>query len=273
MKKIIFLDIDGTIRDFDGHVPASAAEAIQKAKSNGHKVCISTGRPLCQIERNILELGFDGVISGSGSYVEYQGNCTRHIYFTTMSYIALCSYLLENNCIIEFQRHDRCSILKHQESDFLALEDWIQDRLGVQAKKLATLPQAVESIMDRTEIEKLLFFSNRMSNEKLRKQWGKHTCIKEFSIPNSEKWGGEITPLGVHKAEGIRSILKEGNLSQEDVIAVGDSENDLEMLQFASVGIAMGNSSQEVKEAADMVTGSPRENGIYNAFLQLGLIG
>ena len=77
----------------------------------------------------------------------------------------------------------------------------------------------------------------------------------------------------MHKAEGIRSILKEGNLSQEDVIAVGDSENDLEMLQFASVGIAMGNSSQEVKEAADMVTGSPRENGIYNAFLQLGLIG
>jgi Cof subfamily protein (haloacid dehalogenase superfamily) len=273
LKKIIFLDIDGTIRDFDGHVPVSAIEAIKEARKNGHEVCISTGRPFCQIEKSILEIGFDGVISGSGSYVEYQGSCVRHVYFTTMSYIALCNYLVENHCIVEIQRHNMCNILKKQEPDFVALGEKIQGKLGENAKKLTVLPTPVESTMDLTQVEKLLFFSNRLSNEELQRKWGENLCITAFSIPNSEKWGGEITPQGVHKAEGIRSILQQGNFSQEDVIAIGDSENDLEMLKFASVGVAMGNSKPSVIEAADMVTASLREDGIYKAFLQLQLIG
>lgn len=273
MKKIIFLDIDGTIRDFDGHVPASAIEAIQEARKNGHEVCISTGRPYCQIEKSILEIGFDGVISGSGSYVEYKGACVRHVFFTTMSYIALCNYLVANHCIVEIQRHDTCNILKSQEQEFLALGEKIQGKLGAQAKQLTALPTAIESSMDLTQVEKLLFFSNELSNEELQKKWGESLCITAFSIPNSEKWGGEITPQGVHKAEGIRSILEEGDFGQQNVIAVGDSENDIEMLKFASIGVAMGNSRPAVIEAADMVTESLREDGIYKAFLQLQLIG
>jgi Cof subfamily protein (haloacid dehalogenase superfamily) len=272
MKKIIFLDIDGTIRDFDGHVPASAIEAIQQARKNGHEVCISTGRPYCQIEESILDIGFDGVISGSGSYVEYKGSCVRHVYFTTMSYIALCNYLVENHCIIEIQRHNACHILKRQEKEFLAMGAKIQEKLGEQAKQLTVLPTVVESPMSLTQVEKLLFFSNQLSNDELQSKWGDNLCITAFSIPNSEKWGGEITPQGVHKAEGIRSILKEGDFTQQDVIAIGDSENDLEMLKFASVGVAMGNSRPSVIEAADMVTASLREDGIYQAFCELHLI-
>lgn len=272
MKKIVFLDIDGTIRDFDGHVPASAIEAIKEARKNGHEVCISTGRPYCQIEDSILEIGFDGVISGSGSYVEYKGECVHHVYFTTMSYIALCNYLVENHCIIEIQRHDMCNILKQQEKEFLALGAKIQGKLGEQAKQLTVLPTVVESSMNLTQVEKLLFFSNQLSNEELQKKWGDNLCITAFSIPNSEKWGGEITPQGVHKAEGIRSILNKGDFTQEDVIAIGDSENDIEMLKYAAIGVAMGNSKSAVIESADMVTASLREDGIYKAFCQLNLI-
>lgn len=272
MRKIIFLDIDGTIRDFDGHVPASAIQAIQEARENGHEVCISTGRPYCQIEQSILDIGFDGVISGSGSYVEYKGQCVRHVYFTTMSYIALCNYLVENHCIIEIQRHNACHILKEQEKEFLAMGAKIQEKLGEKAKQLTVLPTVVESSMSLTQVEKLLFFSNQLSNEELQKKWGDNLCITAFSIPNSEKWGGEITPQGVHKAEGIRSILNEGDFTQQDVIAIGDSENDLEMLKFAAVGVAMGNSKPSVIEAADMVTASLREDGIYQAFSKLSLI-
>ena len=78
MGKIVFLDIDGTIRGFDGHVPDSAAAAIRQARAAGHKVLISSGRPLCQIEPGIIDIGFDGIISGSGSYVLYEGKCVRH---------------------------------------------------------------------------------------------------------------------------------------------------------------------------------------------------
>jgi Cof subfamily protein (haloacid dehalogenase superfamily) len=179
---------------------------------------------------------------------------------------------VENHCIIEIQRHNACHILKRQEKEFLAMGAKIQEKLGEQAKQLTVLPTVVESPMSLTQVEKLLFFSNQLSNDELQSKWGDNLCITAFSIPNSEKWGGEITPQGVHKAEGIRSILKEGDFTQQDVIAIGDSENDLEMLKFASVGVAMGNSRPSVIEAADMVTASLREDGIYQAFCELHLI-
>lgn len=272
MKKIVFLDIDGTIRDFDGHVPISTIDAIKAARKNGHEVCISTGRPYCQIDKSILEIGFDGIISGSGSYVEYQGVCIRHVYFTIMSYIALCNYLLDHDCIIEIQRHDTCSILKQQEQAFFSIGERIREKVGERVQASLLNPEIVDSFMKLTRVEKLLFFSNQVSISQLKKQWGGNVCITAFSIPDYEKWGGEITPQGVHKARGIQSILQEGEREQADVIAIGDSENDIEMLKFAAVGVAMGNASPSVKEAADMVTASLREEGIAQAFRKLGLI-
>ena len=82
MGKIVFLNIDGTIRDFDGIIPDSAIKAIHMARENGHKVCISTGRTYTRIDKEILDIGFDGIISSSGGYVEYEGECISHRYFT-----------------------------------------------------------------------------------------------------------------------------------------------------------------------------------------------
>ena len=65
MGKIAFLDIDGTIRAFDGTIPDSAVEAIHEARRRGHQVCISSGRALDQIEKRIIDIGFDGIIFGN----------------------------------------------------------------------------------------------------------------------------------------------------------------------------------------------------------------
>lgn len=71
--KIIFLDIDGTLIDYAHNLPASAEEAISRARSNGHKLIISTGRSKPSIYPWLLEMGFDGLIAGEGAYVEYAG--------------------------------------------------------------------------------------------------------------------------------------------------------------------------------------------------------
>lgn len=135
MGKIIFLDIDGTIRDFDGFIPKSSIEAIKKAREKGHKICISTGRPYCQVEKRILDIGFDGVISGSGSYVVYEGNCVRHKYFTLLSYIELCNYLLENKSIFELQSCRSSYILRQCEEEFQEMGRSIQKMLGGRCRK------------------------------------------------------------------------------------------------------------------------------------------
>ena len=77
MGKLIFIDIDGTIRWFDGRIPESAKSDIRKARKNGHEVCICSGRPLSLIEEEVMEIGFDGVVSCAGTYVTYHGNCIR----------------------------------------------------------------------------------------------------------------------------------------------------------------------------------------------------
>ena len=79
MGKIIFLDVDGTLVDYENHLPESAVLAVRKARENGHRVYICTGRSKAEVYENIWEIGLDGMIGGNGSYVEDHGHvlCTR----------------------------------------------------------------------------------------------------------------------------------------------------------------------------------------------------
>lgn len=76
-KKIIFLDVDGTLVDFHGDLPESAREAVLQAKANGHRLVVCTGRLKAQIYPQVLAMGFDGIIASAGAYVECDG---REIY-------------------------------------------------------------------------------------------------------------------------------------------------------------------------------------------------
>jgi Cof subfamily protein (haloacid dehalogenase superfamily) len=271
-SKIIFFDIDGTIRDFDGYIPDSAVETIKMLRKNGHKVCISTGRPYCQIENKVMDIGFDGVISGLGSHVEYEGRCINHFYFVQPIYIELCKFLLENNCIFEIQTYKKSFILKNQAEELRKIGEQISGNLGKKAKKLIEMPDIIDSYMDITKVEKIVFFCSELTKEKFMRDWGKKIYITPMSIPTAGRYGGEISPIGVNKTEGIRNILMASGYKKEDVIAIGDSENDLGMLQFAAVGVAMGNGTGILKDAADLITDTLRSDGIKKAVLKLGLL-
>ena len=78
MGKIIFLDVDGTLVDYENHLPESAVLAVRKARENGHRVYICTGRSKAEVYENIWEIGLDGMIGGNGSYVEDHGHVVMH---------------------------------------------------------------------------------------------------------------------------------------------------------------------------------------------------
>ena len=269
---MIFLDIDGTIRDFDGYIPESTIELIRKVKQNGHKVCISTGRPYCQIEKRILNIGFDGVISGFGSYVVYEGSCIVHKYFPLMTYLNLCDYLLRHECVIELQTYAGCYLIQREVKAFQAIGERIHRKLGKKAKKSIEFPKVINSVMDVAEVEKILFFGNELSDEEILARWSGLLNFVPLSIPNSEKWGGEIMMVSVNKAEGIKAILSVSGYQMEEVIAFGNSENDIGMLKAAGTGVVMGNGKAKVNSVADIITTPIREDGLKKAFLKLGLI-
>ena len=74
MSKILFIDVDGTLVDYDNNIPQSAVEAIKIARNNGHKVYICTGRSKSEVYQELWDMGLDGMIGGNGCYVEDKNN-------------------------------------------------------------------------------------------------------------------------------------------------------------------------------------------------------
>ena len=74
MSKVIFLDVDGTLCNYEGVIPESAKQAIKQARKNGHKVYICTGCSRAEVYQEIWDIGLDGMIGGNGSYVEVRAS-------------------------------------------------------------------------------------------------------------------------------------------------------------------------------------------------------
>ncbi len=271
MGKVIFLDIDGTIRDFDGIVLDSAVEAVHKARKNGHEVFLNTGRLYCRIEKKIRDIGFDGVIASSGGYIEYHGERIGHKYFTQLAYIELMKDLLEQHCVVEMGNNKESYVLQENWDDYCKIYTDLCELLGVDESE-ALMARPVESLLEVPDVEQLIVFSRDEVSRDILSKWGYSFHITHLGLPYKERWAGEITPNYITKAEAIRQILRVTECGREDAVAIGDGDNDIEMLRFAGTGVAMGNGSSWVKEIADYVTAPINEDGLWKAFRYLGLI-
>ena len=96
--------------------------------------------------------------------------------------------------------------------------------------------------------------------------------ITDSSFKVTRFCDGEITCRGITKAAGMQHYLDFTGFSREDTIAVGDGPNDFEMIDFANIGVAMGNGEPSLKARADYVTTHIEDDGIFNAFSHLGLL-
>ena len=96
--------------------------------------------------------------------------------------------------------------------------------------------------------------------------------LDECAVTSWNDTGIDIIPKNGGKVAGIRRFMLQHGIAQSEIMAFGDGENDIQMLKFAGVGIAMGNADDEVKAAADYVTDSVDENGIEKALRHFHLI-
>lgn len=95
MGKVIFLDVDGTLVDYENRLIDSAVKAIRKARENGNKVYICTGRSKAEVYEDIWNIGLDGMIGGNGSYVEDNGYVVMHQLISEAECIEIVDYLHE----------------------------------------------------------------------------------------------------------------------------------------------------------------------------------
>lgn len=136
---------------------------------------------------------------------------------------------------------------------------------------LATLVFGEETVY-LNDVNKVCFLESRLTFEQIEQELkGRFTAL-QCTIPVFGENSGELMIPGIHKAAAIADVLNHLNIPRESSLAIGDGLNDLEMLEYCQVGIAMGNAREPLKEIADDITDRIEEDGLYNSFLKYGLI-
>ncbi|PJI07582.1 MULTISPECIES: Cof-type HAD-IIB family hydrolase [Clostridium] len=277
-RKIIFMDVDGTLVNDNDIVPDSAAAAIKKARKNGHYIFLCTGRSKAELFDHIIEIGFDGIIAASGGYIEFDNKVIMHKKVQNEDVKHLVKYFNENN--IDFYLESNGGLFASQNCKN-HLRKIIYGDNNLDSKKRAELDKGMNPFIEcliegenliRDDINKVSFLGSPIPIETIKEEFeGKFNVIPS-TVPAFGKNSGELSIPGIHKALAIETLLKYLNLQREDTFAYGDGINDAEMIQYVNTGIAMGNAKEELKNVADDVTDTHDEGGIYNSFKKYKLI-
>ncbi|HEM2889324.1 HAD family hydrolase [Streptococcus suis] len=279
MRKIIFLDVDGTLVDYHNRIPESAIRAIRQARENGHLVYVCTGRSRAEMQPELWEIGLDGMIGGNGSYVEHQGQVIMHQLLSEEDSRAIVDWLHERG--LEFYLESNNGLFASENFRERARETLriYSMNKGKTAEEVAT--QEVEDVMHgmifdgqlyRNDLNKVSFVLDSYQDHLDSKQAFPQLVANTWGGRGESALFGDLGVKDIDKAHVISVLLDYLGASQADTIAFGDAKIDISMLDYCAVGVAMGNGGAEILAMADMITDDVEEDGLYNAFERLGLL-
>lgn len=266
MRKLIFFDIDGTLvteNDQQYIIPESTRNTLKNLQQNGHLCFINTGRALSEIDQSILDLTMDGYVCGCGTGIFYHGKTLfQHTIPSKLGKQIL--HDLED-CRLEW-------LLEGTHSLYYSTETYSTRIRTFQEEHRLAFPDAFHQITpadaEDLDFDKFCVCLKAESNLSLFKD----KYEKDLDFIDRGNGFYEVVPLGCSKASGIQFLMKYFDISWEDTIAIGDSTNDLPMLEYAATSIAMGGSPQVVCDASDFVTDPILQDGLKNAFQHFNLI-
>lgn len=270
-QKAVFLDIDGTMVDSAGKIPASTKEAIRKAEANGHKMVVCSGRSRFQIYDELLNLGFSGIVGAAGAFVVVDGEEIYHAYIDEEHGRSSYEYLEKNGVCFCYQADDGV-VLNQRSCDGML---GIYRDMGIEERRLERLigrMHLTEEPWKNKRNEKIIYYNAPFPVEKVHADMEPYFDAVAISLDGMDEYAGEIGINGINKSTGMEIYLNHVGITRENSIAVGDGPNDLQMMEYAGIGVAMGNARDDVKARADLVTDAIGEDGLNKAFVRLGLI-
>ena len=272
-RRAVFLDFDGTYADH-GVVPDGHVRAVRAARAAGHLVFLCTGRPRSMVLPSVLA-ELDGFVAAAGGFVEMGGNVLADHRFPAELAAQTVSLLDE---------HDVAYLLEAPEA--------VYGPLGVDRRLAALLVGHLRSsdhpdregprdILDAlrmsdeltgTSFGKVTCFDARVPLASIAEQLGGEVGVLPSSIPDMGDSAGELYLSWIHKALGIQTVIDHLGIDREQVIAIGDGLNDIEMLEFAGTAVAIEGSDPRVLKLADHIAAGPHQEGLVSAFVDIGLV-
>lgn len=271
--KLICMDMDGTLLTDNKEVSLKNKEAIKAASDNGVKIAVTTGRLFTSAYYYADLIGVKApVVSSNGAYIREKDE-NRIIYKSTLG-IEKCRKILQIAKQYDLHPHfNTCEAvitdtIIYSSKAYIDANKKLPKEYQVKIDLVKSFEEAFKFYED--EILKCIISDN--DADKLNKAKSVLADDKDFEVVSSYKNNFEVMNTGVSKGAAVKILAEKYGLKGEEVICMGDSENDLSMIKYAGLGIAMGNGEDYVKSAADYITDTNNNDGVAKAIERFVLV-
>lgn len=259
--KLIVLDLDGTLTNSKKEITSRNRETLIRAQEQGVRLVLASGRPTYGIVPLANELRMNEF---GGFILSYNGGEISNWETGEMIYenvlpndVVPVLYECAKTHQLSILTYDGAEIITENSKDPYVLKEAFLNKMAVRETNdfLTDITLPVAKCLIVGDADKLIPLESEL-------------CIRlqgRINVFRSEPYFLELVPQGIDKALSLEVLLKELGIQREEIIAIGDGFNDLSMIKFAGLGIAMANAQEPVKKAADYITLSNDEDGVAEA--------
>jgi len=261
--RLIAVDIDGTLLDNKNRITEVTKDAIRKATEAGTMFTISTGRPIQAVEAINKELSLDvPFITYNGAMV-VMGRSGKTLYEQKMN-------AEDAEGIYNMGIKYGTSVMVWTENRLYVnrLDDRAQ-KDGIQAQTKPVLIKDIHEVF-KNGVTKILWYDKAKTINIFNREVGKYLS-ENINYHTSKPFYLEFVDKKASKGIALQKIGEHYNISSEEMIAVGDGFNDLSMIKYAGLGVAMGNAPESIKQQADYVTLNNDEDGLAHVIYKFVL--
>ena len=277
--KIIYFDIDGTLRDENSGVSEKTKYMINECKKNGILTVVCTGRNVGSIQQDIFDLKTDGLIYGGGCYVTFKDKLLKE----NVLPVSLVLNMLDK---IERKQLKGMTI---ETKDNVYMNEWAtkihknsfnQKTMQLSQKEKENVMIANRFLYENNiksfepygeDVFKMCLVDDKETLAGLEKELKGRCSVVQF-IKIDTEWLLECIPLDCDKGSAINFLNEFLGIKKNESMSFGDGENDITMFEATGTGVAMKDSSYKTQSEADAVCGSVKEDGIYKELVNRKLI-
>lgn len=267
--RAVFVDIDGTLCDSRQRIPESALEALDQVRARGHRLFACTGRSAPEVYPRFWEVGFDGLVGGAGGYASVGNSVLVDERMPHEHVDALTALWKELDAFYIWQGPDQMGPSDGYLDFFIPRagkhpEDWIEYARSITPFIVDIDGGAFTKVTAYVPPEKA-----SMQRVSAALPDGYRAIIGSVGAAGYVPF--EVVPAHLSKAVGIRAICEHVGIPLSHTVALGDSNNDVEAVETAAVGVSIGDDCAALVEVADIVAPSISEDGLAWALRAAGL--